>query len=63
MQYNINYWPQDVTRIDLRNSAELKYWEDRFNTTIDNIVAAIQEVGPTTIAVDEYLKNNRIIAA
>ncbi len=60
---NTNYWPQDATRINLKNEAELKYWQERFNTSIDDIREAIYEVGPITIAVDEYLKQHKNIAA
>ncbi len=57
MYTNTNdYWPKDPTRIDLKNEAELKFWEERFKTSATHIVEAVREVGPITIAVDNYLK-------
>jgi hypothetical protein len=60
---NTNYWPQDATRINLKNEAELSYWEERFSTSVDDIREAIYEVGPITTAVDLYFKQHRATAA
>ncbi|RYE22797.1 MAG: DUF3606 domain-containing protein [Sphingobacteriales bacterium] len=58
-----NNWPKDVTRIDLKNEAELQYWEERFHTSASIIREAINEVGPATIAVDYYFRQHQGIMA
>ena len=40
--------PQDSTRINIHEDSELQYWSKRFGVTPDELVAAVDAVGPMT---------------
>ena len=40
--------PQDNTRINIHEDYELQYWSKKFGVTPDELVAAVDAVGPMT---------------
>lgn len=54
MNYN-SYYPQDVTRVNVKERHELQYWSKRFNLSEDALKEVIGEVGPLAGAIDQYL--------
>lgn len=59
MNFN-NYYPQDSTRVNIKERHELQYWSKRFNVSEDALKAVVQEVGPLAGAVDQYLNGYEI---
>jgi hypothetical protein len=39
-------WSPELTRIDIHEEYELRYWSERFAVPKDEIVAAVKRVGP-----------------
>jgi hypothetical protein len=50
-----NYYPQDVTRVNVKERNELQYWSKRFNVSEEALKEVVSEVGPLAGAIDQYL--------
>ena len=50
--------PRDRSRIDVRQSHELRYWSQKFGVTEDELRNAVADVGPMADAVEKRLKSN-----
>jgi hypothetical protein len=58
---NVNtYYPQDITRVNVKERHELKYWSKRFNVSEARLKAIIKEVGPLAGAIEIYLRGSEI---
>lgn len=61
---NINtYYPQDVTRVNIKEVQELEYWSHRFRVSEEALKEIVQEVGPLAGAIDQYLNGSEIFYA
>ncbi len=47
----------DRSRVNVHEDYELKYWTQKFGCTAEELKAAVQAVGPSVKAVEQYLKN------
>lgn len=50
-----NYYPQDHTHVNIRETNELQYWCERFNVTPEKLKEIVSEVGPRTGAINQFL--------
>lgn len=50
---------QDRSRINTSEDYELDYWTEKFGVSRDRIREAVDQVGSSADAVEDYLKNNR----
>jgi hypothetical protein len=50
--------PQDRNRINIHEDYELKYWSKRFGVSDDELVAAVDAVGPMVTDVATRLGKN-----
>lgn len=55
MNHFPNYTPSDFTRVKVDHYYELQFWKQRFNASEEKLREALKEVGPVTVAVDQYL--------
>lgn len=51
--------PQDSARINVNEDYELSYWTEKFGVNPDQLKKAVQEVGVSAQAVEEYLRTHR----
>ena len=49
--------PQDRARISLEQDHEVRYWSQRFGIDEDALRIAVEDVGPSVEAVEQYLAN------
>ena len=49
--------PQDRSRISLGQDYEVRYWSQRFGIDEDALRIAVEDVGPSVEAVEQYLAN------
>ena len=49
--------PQDRSRISLSQDFEVRYWSQRFGIDEDALRIAVEDVGPSVEAVEQYLAN------
>ena len=49
--------PQDRSRISLEQDHEVRYWSQRFGIDEDALRIAVEDVGPSVEAVEQYLAN------
>lgn len=54
-----NRGPQDRSRINTSEDYELDYWTAKFGVSRDELRNAVDQVGSSAEAVEEYLQNNR----
>lgn len=54
-----NRGSQDRSRINTSEDYELDYWTAKFGVSRDELRNAVDQVGSSADAVEEYLKNNR----
>lgn len=54
-----NRGPQDRSRINTSEDYEFDYWTAKFGVSRDELRNAVDQVGSSADAVEEYLKNNR----
>lgn len=50
---------QDRSRVNVNEDYEVDYWTGKFNVSKEELVRAVDEVGPSASAVEEYLKKQR----
>ncbi|MDE2272480.1 MAG: DUF3606 domain-containing protein [Xanthomonadaceae bacterium] len=55
--------PRDLSRIDVLDPYEVRYWTNRFGCTERALLAAVADVGAMVPNVDEYLRLVRWQAA
>lgn len=51
--------PQDSSRISVQKESELEYWTERLGVNAEMLKAAVNAVGPSSLAVQEHLAGNR----
>jgi hypothetical protein len=39
-------WPQDSTRIDVREASDIQFWSQRFHVSAETLKQVVQAVGP-----------------
>ena len=52
-----NRGPQDASRVNVSEPWEVAYWTRKFDCTKDELVAAVQEVGTSAVAVEKHLQH------
>jgi hypothetical protein len=61
---NINtYYPKDVTRVNIKEAQELRYWSQRFKVSEETLKELVREVGPLAGAIDQYLNGPEVFYA
>jgi hypothetical protein len=55
----INRGPQDRNRINIHQDHELRYWTEKFGVTVEQLKAAVEEVGPSAKAVEQWLASHQ----
>ena len=48
--------PKDVSRININEDYEVRYWTEKFQVSPDQLKAAVKKVGVSAKAVQEYLR-------
>lgn len=48
-------FPQDSTRVNVKEDYELRYWSERFGISQEKLREVVSEVGPLAGAIDEHL--------
>jgi hypothetical protein len=53
-----NIGEPDRSRISLNETYEIKYWSDKYGTTVPRLKAAVEAVGNSPEAVEKWLQQN-----
>lgn len=48
--------PQDRSRVSMEEDYEVRYWAEKFGVSADRLQEAVNRVGNSAAAVEEYLK-------
>lgn len=51
--------PQDSARINVNEDYEVSYWTERFGVNPDQLRHAVEQVGVSALAVEEYFRTHR----
>jgi len=51
--------PQDAARINVNEDYEVRYWAGKFNVSAEKLKQAVEKVGVSAQAVEEYLKGKK----
>ena len=54
--------PQDPKRVNVHQPHEVRYWCQKWGITPQQLRDAVEAVGDSARAVEDYLRHNRIIA-
>ncbi len=54
-----NRGPQDRSRINVNEDYELQYWSDKYGVSREELRNAVEKVGVSADAVEEYLRGNK----
>ena len=54
---NSQFGGQDRLRVNLLDRYELEYWTMRFRVTTEQLIGAVEEVGPMAVDVGDKLAN------
>ena len=49
--------PQDVTKVNIHEDWEVRYWCNKWNITKKQLEDAVKAVGTSVTSIEKYLKN------
>jgi hypothetical protein len=56
-------WPEDSTRINIAEEADVQFWSRRFRISVGKLKQAVRAVGPRFKDISHYLNYQRSQAA
>lgn len=51
--------PQDASRVNVHEAYELQYWKERFGVSSEALKSAVEAVGPSVKAVEDYFRQRK----